>query len=79
MRDLFELRTAVYEMHLALNAPLYAEVIKNIFEAEGNAVIHNVKRRFAEKYSQDMIEALEKYRDCNFTYLPDESIEAIDC
>lgn len=71
----------VYDMeyHCAHLFWTFAEVIKNIFEAEGNAVIHNVKRRFAEKYSQDMIEALEKYRDCNFTYLPDESIEAIDC
>lgn len=53
-------------------------VIENIFGKDGNIVVINVKERFAEKYSKEMIDALEMYRDCNFTYLPDGDIKAIE-
>lgn len=69
----------VYDMeyHCAHLLWTFTEVIKNIFGEKGITVADNVKERFAEKYSKEMIEALESYRNCNFTYLPDESIKAI--
>ncbi|MEZ3436291.1 MAG: L-2-amino-thiazoline-4-carboxylic acid hydrolase [Lachnospiraceae bacterium] len=70
----------VYDMeyHCAHLLWTFAEVIENIFGKDGNIVVINVKERFAEKYSKEMIDALEMYRDCNFTYLPDGDIKAIE-
>lgn len=70
----------VYDMeyHCAHFLWTFTNVIKNIFGGSGQEVVSNVKRRFSEKYSYEMVEILETYKDCDFTYLPSENITAMD-
>jgi len=58
------------EYHCAHAFWTYSRTVKSIFGAEADEIIKRVKDRFAEKFSGDMVETLEKYETCDFTYLP---------
>lgn len=58
------------EYHCAHFLWTYTRVILSVFGQEGTSVVAMVKQRFAEKYSPEMVAALERYEGCDFSYLP---------
>lgn len=55
-----------WDYHCAHSFYAYGEVTKAIFQAEGEDVVNQVLKDFAEDYGQEMADILVKFRETNF-------------
>lgn len=58
------------EYHCAHAFWTYSRLVTSMFGTEGDEIVEKVKQRFAEKFSPDMIDTLNNYEDCDFSFLP---------